>query len=367
MRVAYVCADPGIPYGGTKGASVHMGEITRALAAGGAEVLVLAAVLAQSAGSSPGVTAELLPHLGRGVGAQQRVGVQGDVERHLVARLTDWGADVVYERFALHAVAGSRAARELGLPHLVELNAPLLWEAETFRRLDAAPAATAMEREVLSRAAAVLPVTRPLERHARERGARQTTIVPNAATVRDAPDAATRAPRAVFAGTLRPWHGVEAIVGAWQRMGDAAPELLIVGDGPGRDRIEEVGGRVLGMVPPGEVAGLLSGSLVGLAPFSHDAPEYFSPIKLFEYMAAGLAVVAGRLPGVLDVVEPGTAVLIPPGDADALAAAVSALAAEPERAASMGQAARRLVEDAHTWRHRATCVLEVARATVPAP
>jgi glycosyltransferase involved in cell wall biosynthesis len=101
---------------------------------------------------------------------------------------------------------------------------------------------------------------------------------------------------------------------------------------------------------------------IGLAPYARDAPDYFSPLKLFEYMAAGLAVVAGELPATRRLVSGEQAVLVPRGDPEALAAAVAGLAADAPRRERMGRAARALVAGAHTWRHRARRVMEhVAR------
>ncbi|MGH9135641.1 MAG: glycosyltransferase family protein, partial [Acidimicrobiales bacterium] len=112
-------------------------------------------------------------------------------------------------------------------------------------------------------------------------------------------------------------------------------------------------------VPPSAVPALLAGAQIGLCPYPADAPDYFSPIKLFEYLAAGLPVVAADLPGVADVAG-DVAVCIPPGDAAAFADAVAELAADPNRRAKLGAEGRRLAITAHTWSHRARGVLALA-------
>jgi glycosyltransferase involved in cell wall biosynthesis len=160
----------------------------------------------------------------------------------------------------------------------------------------------------------------------------------------------------VFAGTLRPWHGAETIAAAWALLSDQAPPLLVVGDGPGREALEQAGAAVTGVVPPDAVPALLADASIGLAPYAPACPAYFSPLKLFEYLAAGLAVIAARLPGVTDVVDGPAAVLIEPGDAPALAHAVAALADDPQRRAALGAAGRALVAERHTWDHRARTV-----------
>lgn len=352
MRIAYVCADRGIPYGGTKGASVHMFEITRALAAEGSDVLVLSArpAPAGSRPPPPGVHVEPLPD---------------DLERRLAA----FGAELVVERLALHAVEGSAAARRLGLPHLVELNSPVCDEAVTYRTLDRPEEAAAAEAAVLAAATLVLAVSRPLADHARSKGAPRVDVVPNAAALDHFPP---RLPppgpvRAVLAGTLRPWHGVSTVARAWELLGPGAPELLVVGDGPGREALEAVGATVTGPVPYEEVPNLLATAHIGLAPYEAGAPGYFSPLKLFDYLAAGLAVVAGDLVGVTDVVDDRSAVVTAPGDAAALAAAVAGLAADDQRRARLGRAGRALVASRHTWAHRARQILAAAAAAGTAP
>ena len=72
---------------------------------------------------------------------------------------------------------------------------------------------------------------------------------------------------AVFSGALRPWHGIEAIAEAWRLLGAAAPRLLVVGDGPGRQLMEEIGADVTGAVPHDDVPALLASAHIGLAPY----------------------------------------------------------------------------------------------------
>ena len=112
---------------------------------------------------------------------------------------------------------------------------------------------------------------------------------------------------------------------------------------------------------------LLATADIALAPYAGDAPDYFSPLKLFEYLAAGLATIAADLPGVRDVVAAETAALVPQGDAHALADAVSALVSDPARRRALGEAGRALVLAHHTWRHRAHTILELVAGARPPP
>lgn len=362
MRVAYLSTDRGIAYGGTKGASIHVEELTTALAFAGAEVLLIVASLAPGAAPPPaGVTVEVLPGADKGAATAEHLAAELERVVWLQERLESFGVDVLYERLALHSAAGSVAARALHIPHVVELNAPLLAEADRYRRLDFPEEAAELEQTVLAHAELVLAVSQPLADYARRRGARRVEVLPNAVSAAFVRVKRTDhdPPVAVFVGSLRPWHGIDAIAEAWSLLGSEAPELLVVGDGPGRDLLEAAGARVIGTIPHRAVPACLAAADIGLAPYALDAPDYFSPLKLFEYLGAGLATIAADLPGVRDVVTERTAVLVPQGDARALADAVASLATDRERRRRLGVAGRALVAAKHTWQHRARSILEL--------
>jgi glycosyltransferase involved in cell wall biosynthesis len=370
MRLAYLSTDPGIGYGGTKGASVHVEELVGALAAAGAEVLLIVAWCAPEASPPDGVTLEILPGPGKGAPAGDRLAAEPERAAWLEERVGRFAPDVLYERLALQSASGSVAARALQIPHVVELNAPLLVEAERYRRLDFRADSDRLERAVLTDAELVVAVSRPLARYARRRGAERVEVVANAVALerfghgrpRDG-----RPPVAVFAGSLRPWHGVETIAEAWALLGRDAPQLLVVGDGPGRPLLEAAGAHVTGAVPHADVPALLACTDIGLAPYALDAPDYFSPLKLFEYLAAGLATIAADLPGVRDIVSSETAVIVPAGDERALAGAVASLAGDAERRERLGRAGRAVVAARHTWTHRALRILALTAGVAGEP
>jgi glycosyltransferase involved in cell wall biosynthesis len=369
MRLAYLSTDPGVAYGGTKGAAVHVEEVVGALAAAGAQVLLVVAGVAPDAPDPPpGVTLDVLPGPGKRSSAAERLEAEPRRAAWLRARLAGFGAAALYERLGLHSAAGSEAARAVGIPHLVELNAPLRDEAARYRRLDRAADAERLERAVLGGADVVFAVSEPLTRYATARGARHVELLPNAVALErftPARHGGHGRPTAVFAGTLRPWHGVDTIAEAWARLGRDAPALLIVGDGHGRELLEAAGARVTGAIPHAEVPALLAGAQIGLAPYAAAAPDYFSPLKLFEYLAAGLATVVADLPAVRAIVTPEEAVLVPRGDAGALARAVAALG-DPARRARLGAAGRALVAAEHTWAQRARRILAATAEPAPA-
>ena len=115
-----------------------------------------------------------------------------------------------------------------------------------------------------------------------------------------------------------------------------------------------------GQVAPGRVPLYLRALDIAAMPFpwTEHFAWYASPIKLFEYMAAGCAIVASDLPSTAEVVTDGeTALLVPPSDVDALAAAIQRLGSDPALRATLGAAARTLALRDYTWGGRAHFIL----------
>ena len=125
----------------------------------------------------------------------------------------------------------------------------------------------------------------------------------------------------------------------------------------------------LGAVAPEDVGAALRAMDVVAAPYPELADFYFSPLKLFEYMAAGKPIVASATGQIVDVIEDGrTGLLVPPGDAGALAAALRRLFRRrgTGRAAGAGREARLEAESRHRWRDRLLVVLDLWRGTLRA-
>ncbi|HSF96372.1 MAG TPA: glycosyltransferase family 4 protein, partial [Thermohalobaculum sp.] len=149
-----------------------------------------------------------------------------------------------------------------------------------------------------------------------------------------------------------------------------APEahLLIVGDGPKRGWAEGFAQGALmdgavtmtGWVDHDALPGLIARMDVATAPYPPSENSYFSPLKLYEYLAVGRPVVASAIGQTADVIADGVnGLLTPPGDAAALAEALLALRADPARAARLGRAAA--AEGArHSWTRNARAVIDLA-------
>ena len=136
MRIAYVCADPGVPVFGRKGASIHVQEILRAFVRQGAAVELFAACLGGLPG--PDLRAVRVRELAIPDTGDAAVREQARLAANNVFRLALAGAgpfDMVYERYALWSSAGMAYAREERVPGVLEVNAPLIDEQADYRVL----------------------------------------------------------------------------------------------------------------------------------------------------------------------------------------------------------------------------------------
>jgi glycosyltransferase involved in cell wall biosynthesis len=371
VRVAYVCADPGVPVYGTKGSSVHVQSVVRALLRRGAEVELLAA---RTGGPAPtalrGVPVHSLPRPANedpALRERQAVAAGAELERALAALDP---VDLVYERCSLWSIAALRHGRAAGVPTVLEVNAPLVDEQARHRVLIDRARAERIACEQAELADVLVAVSPGVAAHLRRRhpaAAGRVRVIGNgidparfpAALLRER-DAAARPFTVGFLGTLKPWHALDALVDAFAVLCQHVPDarLLVVGDGPGRTGLEEhlaaigVAGaaKLTGAVMPDAVPALLARMDVAVAPYPPLPDFYFSPLKVLEAMAAGLPVVASRI-GDLDrlVADGRTGRLVTAGDPAALAGALRALAEHPDERARLGAAARRTVLSAHTW------------------
>jgi glycosyltransferase involved in cell wall biosynthesis len=136
-------------------------------------------------------------------------------------------------------------------------------------------------------------------------------------------------------------------------------QLHVVGDGPGRQDLERLAESLgvptvfTGAVAPAAVPGLLAEFDAAAAPYPPDGPgqdDYFSPLKVFEYMAAGLPVIASAVGQIPSIIEDGrTGILVPPGDPAALADALIRLGENPNLRERLGLEARNDAVQRFSW------------------
>ncbi len=405
-KLLYVSADRGVPVRGAKGASIHVRSVVRALRDKGVGTVVLTTRRGPGDGPEPLVTVVESRTRGlpkRLVGRVCRWARGGPPLERALLRLLDnicvyreglcqartLHPDLIYERYALTSVAGSFLARRLGIPHILEVNAPLAEEEAQFRGLRLAPLARWMEGWVLRRAHRVVVVSRALEEHSRRLGVRPERIVvlPNAIDPhlfhpnRDGVQVRERYRLdgdfvIGFSGTLKPWHGLHHLLRALAEAVRAVPtaRLLVIGDGPGRESLLSLARHLAledrvcfaGSVPHEEVGEFLAACDVLVAPYGPLENHWFSPIKVAEYLAVGRPVIASAIGQLRESLGParGT-VLVPPGDEESLGTTLAELAGDPQRRERLARAA--VSAPPWTWDHVVRRVLkeaEVARREI---
>jgi glycosyltransferase involved in cell wall biosynthesis len=350
VRILQICADPGIPPDGTKGASIHFRSLHRAFLAAGNDVAALVGKPPRSWHADSG-----------------RVADRGE----------PWppGAapDFIYERYSLGHTFGLARARALGSPFILEVNAPLVDEALEHRPSTVQDGDRDIERVLFREADAVVAVSEPLRAFvARIRGTSEgTAVVRNGCDPRPAPDAAGERDRRhviAFLGHPKPWHGAGNLVpllDETRRRGFDA-RLLIIGGGPGADEVRSAA-RSAGLADFVEITGplsheraleRLSGATVSIAPYPETPFFYFCPLKAIESLGAGVPLVTTAQGDLPDIVG-DAAVLVPPGDAPAMAEAVAGLLGDPARREAIQKRARERAR-LFTWEAAARRICEIA-------
>ena len=380
-RVAYICADQGVPVFGTKGSSVHVQEVVRAMLGRDCRVDLFAA---RPEGDPPAglesVPVHALASILRGdTAARERSALARN--DFLSAALERSGPfDLIYERYSLWSFAGIDYATATETPALLEVNAPLIEEQQRYRTLVDRAAAQRVAERVFAGASALIAVSTETAAYLSSYSAAQgrVHIVPNGVNVdrfSPRPDPSRlRAPGTFtigFVGSLKPWHGLQILVDAFAILGRHQPyaRLLIVGDGPERSNLTDglsargllEAARFTGAVAPVEVPALLASMDAAVAPYPDLEGFYFSPLKVYEYMAAQLPVVASAIGQITEIIQDGVnGLLCPPGDPNALASALERLVEDDRLRVDLGLAARASMSRHHTWDATVQRIFEIA-------
>jgi len=179
----------------------------------------------------------------------------------------------------------------------------------------------------------------------------------------------------LFSGHLEEWAGLSLIYDLAKRLDSDAPKahILLVGSGrtvgPLLEKLATSGlGHMLthaGFHPFKEMPKFIAASDVALCifpdtPVSHAA----SPLKLFEYMGSGRAIVATSVAGTSEILDDTTGVLVSPGHVDEICDAVVKLCQHPRLRKELGEKARRIVTQKYTWEFLAGQFLDECRATL---
>ena len=298
----------------------------------------------------------------------------------IMAAGRDLQPDFLYERYAFGNAAGVQAARRLKVPLVLEVNSPMVLELENTRGLSFPRLARRLETHIFTRADLVCVVTGVLRDMLIEMGVapERLLVTPNGVHPQlfESPDrAAARRDLGLgqpagdevvlgFVGYYRDWHRLDLVIAALARPDLAHASLVLIGEGPVHDDLVRAAAQAgvservhfAGPRPHDRIPDLLPAFDLALVPSIN---PYASPLKLFEYMAAGLAVIAPDQPNLREVLDhEQNAMLVPPGDGGALAEGIVQLAQDAELRARLGAAARITVAERDlTWRGNARRVV----------
>lgn len=256
------------------------------------------------------------------------------------------------------------------------------WLPRPLRR-PAAEVVHGVETLAARRLAAVVAVNDHMAAGFRARGARRVVAVHNYPPLALFPaprHVAAPRPVAVYTGLLTRERGLEIIWQAGRRLRALLPnaEVRVVGrvDWAGVDPAvprtavrwrQEAVTVFCGVVPAHAVPEVLADAAVGWIPFQPTPNNARAlPLKLLEYMATGLPVVASDLGVIGQIVRrEGCGLLVPPADPDAHARALAHLLSNPDEARALGTRARHAVEARYTWEVEARRLLELYAELTP--
>ncbi len=288
--------------------------------------------------------------------------------------------DALYERCARASSAGVKLATEFNLPLILEMNTSLTFANEWGNKHSPLfpYLARRSEQKICRRADRVIVVSPSLRSYLLDLNipAEKIELMLNAAD----PERFTTNPTQIahirakygldqelvvgFVGSLKPWHGVDVLLDSAKLVLQhcRAVHFLVVGDGPMRTTLEEHVKReglssfvtFTGYIPRREVPTYINAMDVALAPYPKLPSFHYSPIKIFEYMAAAKPIITSRYVDTEAVItDHSDGLLVEPGNASMLAQAILELLKDKDLRDRLGTQARQTVEEHFTWRGNA--------------
>lgn len=284
--------------------------------------------------------------------------------------------DVVYVRASSFNLGGILLARLLHIPCVLEINGlPALEYGLSHPGPQArlrALAYTLMNHLEWPLASGIVGVTEFLGREAERAGSRAVLVASNGVNpsrfvpgdmqaARQRLGLPAQAEVVGFAGNFTAWQGLDTLIEAAKLLVPHRPSLhvVLVGGGSEHKRLEQMAAPIrdhvhfLGFQPHGEVGNLLAACdiLVGtFAPIERNRRGGLSPLKVFEYLALGRAIVCSRQPGLEFIEQQQVGSLFDPGDAASLATHLAAILDMPtEERQRMARRARHLAEHDYSW------------------
>ncbi len=294
--------------------------------------------------------------------------------------------DILFARLELYVFSNALLSRWLDVPLVIEADCPVTYEhanfyGKQFKHLGHLSAK--IELEVLRRAEAVIAISNILKDYYIELGvkAEKIHVIPNGAD----PEKFRPREKPVdmikkyalqekvvigWTGSLVGWSGIENLITMALHILENYPNVvfMMVGGGANKEffreklHIKNYAPRVIltGTVPHAEVPQYLACMDIALAPYPQLSFWYPSSLKIFEYMAAGKAVIASDIGQVGEVIKDGeNGLLIDPDGGEALLQKTVSLIENEGLRKRLGMQARREVLEQYTWEQHAKKIIAI--------
>jgi glycosyltransferase involved in cell wall biosynthesis len=289
------------------------------------------------------------------------------------------GNDLVYERNTMYRFGVAKACKRLGIPYVLYFEADDILEHDIMKKPITGLLRWRAGRAIrtnLDAADRVICVSEPLKKHLVKKWdvpAEKIVVFPNVADVRRfKPDPGARyqvresfgisaAPLILFVGNFYEWHDVGTLLKAFVEVLKNFPDarVMLVGDGAKRRAMEQLARELgieqavifTGMVAHTDVPRYMAAADIAVVPYPLlDQDIWLSPLKLFEYMAAGNPIIASDVGQLSEWIDDGrNGLLVPPGDVTAMAAAIDRLIRNPDLPSRLGRSAREDAVEKHSW------------------
>jgi glycosyltransferase involved in cell wall biosynthesis len=367
------------------GAAVHVGELAAAIRRLGHQVRVFTP-RRSTENEAP------RPRKGRKSGCRRLMSQARTLLSNAPLFVEEWmnlrifKPDAVLIRYNYLNFSSTLAARSLGVPVILEVNAPMAYEKRLFTSGNLPCIPGLVERFNIRLATRVFVVSRQLKKYYVDRSIpeKKIAVIPNGVdTSRFHPNVDGKAMRVRlglggkivlgFVGSFHYWHGIgnliHFILMVLDRFDNSA--FLLVGRGPLKEDLERrlsafiADGRVImpGYMDHKEMPRVLAVMDIALAPYPNLPYFYYSPLKLFEYMAAEKAVIASRVGQVEEIItHEKHGLLVEPDDPEDMIRAADRLIRHSGKRSQMGRQARGLVKGRYTWKITAGAVIGLIKS-----
>lgn len=383
MKICYLCSDLGIPLTGIKGASAHVRGFVRAIKSLGHDIVVVTSSANGDAGLNIPVFSIPQSELFENPLVQENPRILRALnhtcnnimtEKILLEIISNFQPDLIYERYSPFAVAGSFVAKKKGIFHTLEVNSLLATEGKLYRKQALQEISELFEQAAFNTTSLIVTVSEKLREIVTKIGISEKKVI----TIANGVDEIFFAPydfsvrekfedKVVigFVGSLKPWHGIDILVDSFRKIAeDPVYHLLVVGDGPMRKRFYELEQKFpervtfMGGIGHNDIPKYIDAMDICVAPYPKLENFYFSPLKVYEYMARGKAIIASDIGQISKLIQHGkTGWLVPAGDASSVIKAVKRLSRNQTLRKKLGEKAFEDVLKNHTWKHRAAYFL----------